>query len=138
QHGMAWDPATLNASNPASQVVYLGDDGGVYHSTNNGTSWIHGTNMPFNQEYHVAISQQRPNRIATGLQDNGSNRSYNGPGDVADPVTTAWNSYGGGDGHYVAIDPLDDTYSYQCSQNASCGGIHDVSSTTTTLSAAAA
>ena len=49
-----------------------------------------------------------------------------------------WNSYGGGDGHYVVIDPLDDTYSYSCSQNASCSGIHDQTFTTTTLSVAAA
>ena len=133
QHAMAWDPNVANR-------VYLGDDGGMYRSDANGDSgWVHGTNMPWLQEYHVAISQQRPNRIAIGLQDNGSNATYNGPGDVADPVATAWNALpSGGDGHYVVIDQQDDTYTYSCSQNAGCSGRHDLTSTTTTLSAAAA
>ncbi|MGZ4318590.1 MAG: hypothetical protein ACXVRD_04625 [Gaiellaceae bacterium] len=132
QHGMAWDPNVPNR-------VYLGDDGGMYRSTNNGASWTHGTNMPWLQEYHVAVSQQRPNRIAIGLQDNGSNVTYNGPGDVADPVATNWNALpSGGDGHYVVIDQQDDTYTYSCSQNAGCSGRHDLTSTTTSLSAAAA
>ena len=120
--------------------VYLGNDGGMYRSEANGDSgWIHGTNMPWLQEYHVAVSQQRPNRIAIGLQDNGSNRSWTNVNEpVADPVAANWTSYGGGDGHYVVIDSSDDTYYYSCSQNAGCSGVHDLSSTTTTLSAAAA
>ena len=66
--------------------------------------------MPWLQEYHVAVSQQRPNRIAIGLQDNGSNRSWSNVNDaVADPVAANWASYGGGDGHYVVIDATDDT-----------------------------
>src|SRR4051812_36493132 len=131
QHGMAWDPNVPNR-------VYLGNDGGMYRSDNNGTSWIHGTNMPWLQEYHVAISQTRPNRIAIGLQDNGSNKSWLNVNDpVADPVASNWASYGGGDGHYVVIDSADDTFYYSCSQNAGCSGVHDLVSTTTTLSAAA-
>jgi hypothetical protein len=130
---MAWDPNVPNR-------VYLGDDGGMYRSEANGDSgWVHGTNMPWLQEYHVAISQTRPNRVAIGLQDNGSNRSWTNINDaVANPVTSNWASYGGGDGHYVVIDAFDDTYYYSCSQNAGCSGVHDVASTTTTLSAAAA
>ena len=133
QHSMAWDPNVPNR-------VYLGNDGGMYRSEANGDSgWVHGTNMPWLQEYHVAISQTRPNRIAIGLQDNGSNRSWTNINDpVADPVAANWTSYGGGDGHYVVIDWSDDTYYYSCSQNAGCSGVHDVASTTTTLSAAAA
>ena len=133
QHGMAWDPNVPNR-------VYLGNDGGMYRSDANGDSgWIHGTNMPWLQEYHVAVSQTRPNRIAIGLQDNGSNRSWSSVNDaVADPVAASWSSYGGGDGHYVVIDSADDTFYYSCSQNAGCSGVHDVVSTTTTLSAATA
>src|SRR5580765_5945418 len=112
QHAMAWDPNVPNR-------VYLGDDGGIYRSAANGDSgWVHGTSMPWLQLYHVAVSQTRPNRIAIGLQDNGSNRSYSNVNDVADPANTNWNSYGGGDGHYVVIDHTDDTYAYSCSQNA--------------------
>ena len=120
QHGMAWDPNVPNR-------VYLGNDGGMYRSDANGDSgWIHGTDMPWLQEYHVAVSQQRPNRIAIGLQDNGSNRSWPNINDaVADPAAANWSSYGGGDGHYVVIDHTDDTYYYSCSQNAGCSGVHD-------------
>ena len=82
---------------------------------------------------------RRPNRIAIGLQDNGSNRSWSSVDDaVADPVAASWSSYGGGDGHYVVIDSADDTFYYSCSQNAGCSGVHDLVSTTTTLSAATA
>ena len=118
---MAWDPNVPNR-------VYLGDDGGMYRSDANGDSgWVHGTNMPWLQEYHVAVSQTRPNRVAIGLQDNGSNRSWTNINDaVADPVAANWASYGGGDGHYVVIDSTDDTYYYSCSQNAGCSGVHDV------------
>ncbi|MFL6006840.1 MAG: VPS10 domain-containing protein [Gaiellaceae bacterium] len=133
QHGMAWDPNVPDR-------VYLGNDGGTYRSDANGdTGWVHGTSMPWLQEYHVAASQTRPNRIAIGLQDNGSNRSWSNLNDpVPDPVAATWTSYGGGDGHYVVIDWADDTYYYSCSQNAGCSGVHDVASITTTLSAAAA
>jgi hypothetical protein len=132
QHTMAWDPNVPNR-------VYLGDDGGMYRSDANGDSgWVHGTNMPWLQEYHVAVSQTRPNRIAIGLQDNGSNRSWTNANDaVGDPVAASWASYGGGDGHYVVVDSTDDTYYYSCSQNAGCSGVHDLTSSTTTLSAAA-
>ena len=44
------------------------------------------------------------NRLATGLQDNGSVRDWT----AANPHPTdlsQFNSYGGGDGHWVAIDP---------------------------------
>src|SRR6185437_13641824 len=40
QHTMAWDPSVPN-------LVYLGDDGGMYRSTNNGVNWTHGTSMPW-------------------------------------------------------------------------------------------
>ena len=36
------------------------------------------------------------------------------------------------------VDSADDTFYYSCSQNAGCSGVHDLASTTTTLSAAAA
>src|SRR4029079_7379418 len=93
QHGMAWDPNVPNR-------VYLGNDGGVYRSDTNGASnsWVHGTNIAWLQEYHVAVAQTRPNRIAIGLQDNGSNRNWTNVNDaVADPAAANWTSYGGGD-----------------------------------------
>jgi photosystem II stability/assembly factor-like uncharacterized protein len=116
QHAMGWDPHVAN-------LVYLGDDGGVYHSTGNGSSgtWVHATYEPWNQGYHIAVAADDPNRIAVGLQDNGSNRTWtNGSSTPTPPFT--FSSYGGGDGHYVAIDQSNHNYLYQCSQGGSCGG----------------
>jgi hypothetical protein len=127
QHGMAWDPNVPNR-------VYLGDDGGIYRSDTNGNSgtWIHATFEPWNQGYHIAVAQDDPLRIAIGLQDNGSNRTWTNASTV---VTTPldFNSYGGGDGHYVAIDPTNHNFYYQCSQGGACGGRSDSATTSSTL-----
>jgi hypothetical protein len=116
QHAMAWDPNVPNR-------VYLGNDGGVYRSAGNGSNgtWIHAVYEPWNQGYHVAVAADDPNRIAVGLQDNGSNRTWtNALSTPTPPYTT--NSYGGGDGHYVAIDQTNHGVFYQCSQGGACGG----------------
>ncbi|HEX6518729.1 MAG TPA: hypothetical protein VF070_01760 [Streptosporangiaceae bacterium] len=109
QHAMAWDPHVPG-------LVYNGDDGGVYISTQNGASgtWTHARVEPWNQSYHLSVSQQDPLRLATGLQDQGSIRTWT-PG--AEPTDlTQWNSYGGGDGHWVQINPDNEQVYYACSQ----------------------
>jgi hypothetical protein len=72
----------------------------------------------------MAVAQDNPNRIVTGLQDNGSVRDWTSanpnPSDLSQ-----FNSYGGGDGHWVLIDPTDSNTYYACSQNASCSGNTD-------------
>ena len=80
---MAWDPNVANR-------VYLGNDGGIYHSDGNGSNstWVHATYEPFNQGYHLAVAADDPNRIAVGLQDNGSNRTWtNGSSTPTPPFT---------------------------------------------------
>jgi hypothetical protein len=127
QHGMAWDPNVPNR-------VYLGNDGGIYRSDSNGSNgtWVHATYEPWNQGYHVAVAQDDPLRIAVGLQDNGSNRTWtNASTVVTQPLD--FNSYGGGDGHYVAIDPTNHNFYYQCSQGGSCGGRADTATSSATL-----
>ncbi|MFB7329554.1 WD40/YVTN/BNR-like repeat-containing protein [Streptomyces sp. NPDC056190] len=117
-HAMVWDPKEPGR-------VYNGDDGGVYHSTQNGATrtWTHSKVEPWNQSYHLSVSQQDPRRMVTGLQDQGSIRTWT-PG--TDPTDlTQWNSYGGGDGHWVQIDPDNQLRYYQCLQPSppkiSCG-----------------
>jgi photosystem II stability/assembly factor-like uncharacterized protein len=126
QHAMQWDPNVPNR-------VYLGNDGGIYRSEANGNSgWVHATYEPWNQGYHVAVAADDPYRIAMGLQDNGSNRTWtNGSSTPTPPLT--FNSYGGGDGHYVVIDQSNHNYYYQCSQGGSCGGRLDTATTSGTL-----
>jgi hypothetical protein len=92
QHAMAWDPWTANR-------VYIGNDGGVYRSSSNGSltgNWTKSTRQTSLQFYTVAVSTQDLSRISGGLQDNGSVRSWGG---------TNWNSIGGGDGLANLIDP---------------------------------
>jgi photosystem II stability/assembly factor-like uncharacterized protein len=134
QHAMAWDLSTVNASDQSQERVYLGNDGGIYHSDSDGTtnaSWIHATYEPWNQTYHLAVAADNDARIVTGMQDNGSVRTWTGA-NPSPSDTSQFNAYGGGDGHDVAIDPSSDQIYYQCSQNANCGGFQDNSDGTQT------
>jgi photosystem II stability/assembly factor-like uncharacterized protein len=113
QHAMQWDPNSAHR-------VYVGNDGGIYRSESDGStgSWVHATYEPFNQSYHLAVAADDPSRLATGLQDNGSVRTWNATAPPSD--LTQWNAYGGGDGHEVLIDPTDHNTFYECSQVGSC------------------
>ena len=138
-HAMDWDPHQPGR-------VYVGNDGGMYRSDGNGVNgtWNRKRNsgekvdQPWNQSYHLAISRQDPTRLATGLQDNGSVRSWT-PTDPSptDPALTNWDDYGGGDGHWNVIDPVDQTYYYECYQPSpprhSCAGFHDTPTGTQNL-----
>jgi photosystem II stability/assembly factor-like uncharacterized protein len=129
QHGMDFDPRVPGR-------VYLGNDGGVYHSSNNGATWLPGTYQPWNQSYHLAVAKDDPTRLATGLQDNGSKRTWTPaapPGDLSQ-----WFNFGNGDGHNVLIDPTDHNTYYECFQpsppNQSCSGHADVNGVMTSWS----
>jgi photosystem II stability/assembly factor-like uncharacterized protein len=121
-HAMVWDPNVPNR-------VYNGDDGGVYRSDSNGASgtWVHGTYEPWNQSYHLDVARDDATRQVTGLQDNGSKRTWTPTADPSD--LSQWDNYGGGDGHTVAIDQTDHTYYYECFQpsppSQSCAMFHD-------------
>jgi hypothetical protein len=115
QHAMVWDPKV-------PRRVYLGNDGGLYRSDDNGKHWVHGTYMPWNQPFSVDVSQQRPNRITAGLQDNGGNRSYDTQGQVG---PSHYNDYTGGDGTETRINPKNDLIVYGCSQYGACAVSHD-------------
>lgn len=107
QHAMAWDSRV-------SGRVYLGNDGGVYRSSSNGSltgGWTKATSLPINQFYTVAVSRQDASRISAGAQDNGSLRSWG---------STVWNPIGGGDGTTNLIDPTNHNKVYACSQYGSC------------------
>jgi photosystem II stability/assembly factor-like uncharacterized protein len=125
-HAMAWDPNVPG-------LVYNGDDGGVYVSHQNGAShtWTHAQVEPWNQSYHLSVSQQDPLRMVTGLQDQGSIRTWT-PG-VEPTDLTQWNSYFGGDGHWVQINPDNQLVYYACFQpvppNEDCARFVDSAAT---------
>ncbi|MBL7808612.1 MAG: hypothetical protein JNN28_12385, partial [Saprospiraceae bacterium] len=52
--------------------LYLGTDGGVYMSLDQGVTWTHLNTLPVSQFYHVQTDDQTPYNVYGGLQDNGS------------------------------------------------------------------
>lgn len=78
-------------------VIWEGNDGGLYRSTNGGTAWTHIVNLPITQFYTNEVHPSQPNKVYGGTQDNGTIRTLGG--------VAAWTDVYGGDGHYVNVDP---------------------------------
>ncbi len=108
QHAMVWDSRVKGR-------LWLGNDGGVYRSDNDGDDFVQAKVQPFSQPDALDVSEQDPTKMVAGLQDNGQIRSY--------PKT--WNEFGGGDGQRVLINPKDKDIVYGCSQNGNCTVSHD-------------
>ncbi len=71
------------------------NDGGIYLSTNNGTSWTDKTNgMQISQMYKLGIAQSVADETITGLQDNGTKLCE----------SNSWSDVKGGDGMECIID----------------------------------
>jgi len=100
QHALAFVPRTDSATTP---TIFLGNDGGLYRSTDGGTSWSNsdsgasGANngIEARQIYHSAVSAAgQPTQYYIGLQDNNVSH-YTGMGQWL-PVST-------GDGMNAAV-----------------------------------
>jgi photosystem II stability/assembly factor-like uncharacterized protein len=90
-----------------SGYVYVGNDGGVFKSTDHGQTWANANhNFPGAWLYGVALS--RDDSMIGGTQDAGQVFS--------DPVLTAWGTpwkmIWGGDSYRNLIDPIDGTVGY--------------------------
>jgi photosystem II stability/assembly factor-like uncharacterized protein len=83
--------------------VFECNDGGVYLSPDNGSSWIDKTNgIQISQMYRLGVSQTEPGDVITGLQDNGTKL-----------VTgNEWYDVRGGDGMECLIDYSDVNIQY--------------------------
>ncbi|MHC4428127.1 MAG: WD40/YVTN/BNR-like repeat-containing protein, partial [Planctomycetota bacterium] len=88
--GMHVDHHGLDFGPGASPVIYNGNDGGVYRSTNGGTVWTKLFDLPVTQAYRIALDAGNPNARYLGAQDNGTNRTLTGG-------TGDWTSIYGGD-----------------------------------------
>ena len=98
QHALAFDPR-----NPAT--IFVGNDGGVYKSTDRGLSWASlNTNLAITQFYPgISLSPNSSPDILGGTQDNGT-VEYTG--------ASVWSLVLGGDGGFTAIDFQTPTTAY--------------------------
>jgi photosystem II stability/assembly factor-like uncharacterized protein len=101
QHALAFDP-----NDPS--VIYVGNDGGLWKSTNGGASLrsLNAT-LSITQFNSLAAHPSDPNILYGGTQDNGTQRrlssSASGPLSTAQP----WQEFSGGDGGKCLINPAD-------------------------------
>jgi photosystem II stability/assembly factor-like uncharacterized protein len=114
-HAVWIDPSNSN-------IVYAGDDGGLWRSQDGGTRWSHQVNLPVSQFYHVSVDDADPYRVYGGLQDNSSwvgDSSY--PGGVS---YSRWENMYGGDGFWMFEDPSDPNYLYAEAQGGEIGRLN--------------
>jgi photosystem II stability/assembly factor-like uncharacterized protein len=85
-----------------NNIMYLGTDGGIYTSIDQGVTWIFNQSLPIGQFYHVDADNAEPYNVYGGLQDNGSWMAPNSaPGGVGN---AHWNNLFGGDGFWTIAD----------------------------------
>ncbi|MGB3018401.1 MAG: T9SS type A sorting domain-containing protein [Ignavibacteria bacterium] len=106
-HALAFKPGDPN-------LLILGNDGGMYRSSNGGSTFTKVQSLPVTQFYEIGIDKTNPQRLYGGTQDNGTNRTTTGGlGD--------WASIYGGDGFYVIVDYTNPNVIYAESQNGALG-----------------
>lgn len=102
QHALFIDPINPNR-------LLLGNDGGLYTSTNYGDKWSKINNLPLTQFYTCHIDYSQPVRLYGGTQDNSSIRTLtSGP--------SQWHNIWSGDGFVCLVDPQNSQNVYTESQ----------------------
>ena len=107
QHAMAF-----NASVPGE--VLIGNDGGLYKSTNNGNSSVKNNTLPITQFYRFHVDAQNIDKVYGGSQDNSTLRTTTGG-------LSDWNVIYGGDGFQPLVDPTNTNVIYALSQRGNLG-----------------
>ena len=89
KHALEWQNST---------TLWQGNDGGVYKTTDGGTTWSHkGSGIVNSQMYKLGLSQA-DGKVMTGLQDNGSKLKQ---------TAGSWSDVLGGDGMECAVQQND-------------------------------
>jgi photosystem II stability/assembly factor-like uncharacterized protein len=102
QHYIFFHPTDVN-------TIIACNDGGVWRSTNSGTSFINlNQNLTLTQFYRIAASPFDPDRILGGTQDNGTQQTYS---------TLNWAAAYGGDGGEVCFNPFNSNFILGETQN---------------------
>ncbi len=110
----------INPNNP--NMVFVGDDGGLWRSEDGGLRWKHQLNLPVSQFYHVSVDNSNPYHVYGGLQDNSAwvgDSSY--PGGV---TNSRWENVYNGDGMWIFEDPADPDYIYAEYQGGEIGRVN--------------
>ncbi len=102
QHAVAF-----NASVP--NEVLIGNDGGLYKSTNDGATSVKDNTLPITQFYRFYVDAQNDNKVYGGTQDNNTIRTTTGG-------LNDWHSIYGGDGFQPLVDPTNTNVIYALSQ----------------------
>ncbi|MFT5303120.1 MAG: photosystem II stability/assembly factor-like uncharacterized protein [Mariniblastus sp.] len=101
--------------------VMLGNDGGLFVSSDRGDSWLHLNNLPIAEYYRVHLDDQTPFQIWGGTQDNASlvgpstSRMATGEPDEFEQVFL--DPWSGGDGFATFPDPNDPKTVFFTQQN---------------------
>ena len=98
-HALWIDPT--NAEN-----LWLGGDGGVASSRDQGAKWLYHNNIPLGQYYQIHADRRLPFYHLTGGQQD--NSTWTGPSrtrDTAGIANADWRIITGGDGFYALSDP---------------------------------
>jgi len=102
QHALYIDPV-----NPSR--LLLGNDGGLYSSSNYGDNWNKINNLPITQFYTCHIDYSQPERLYGGTQDNSSIRTLTSG-------VSQWQTIWSGDGFVCLVDPQNNQNVYTESQ----------------------
>lgn len=88
---------------PLNGNLYNGNDGGVYATSDAGTTWNDiSSGLAIAQVYKIGVSQATEGQVINGYQDNGTALYQNG----------GWSTEIGGDGMECIIDPTDPSFMY--------------------------
>lgn len=88
---------------PGSNNLWVGNDGGIWETTNNGLSWTpKNDGINITQYYKIGISTDSDFKIIAGAQDNGTHLDN----------TVFWDRVRGGDGMDCEIDPVNNNIMY--------------------------
>lgn len=88
---------------PVNGQLYAGNDGGIWSTSNGGTTWVdHTVGITIGQIYKLGQAQLSKDHVINGFQDNGTYTF----------APEGWLATGGGDGMECAIDYQNDAYTY--------------------------
>ena len=107
QHALAFNP-----SDPTE--VYLGNDGGLYVSSNSGGSSLKDLGLPITQFYRFYVDPSDANSVFGGSQDNNTIRTNTGG-------LSDWVPIFGGDGFQPLVNKDDGNIIYALSQRGNLG-----------------